>query len=198
MSIRCYLAAMVAPARRYSTYEDVLRAPKHLVAEVLNGDLYLTPRPSGPHAEAASVLGMDLGSAFHRGRGGPGGWILLFEPELHLQAEILVPDLAGWRRSRLNAVPAAAFIEVAPDWACEVVSPGRERMDREHKLPIYARERVQHVWLVDPLERSIEVYRLDGESYRLVTTRGGTDRVRLEPFDAIELDLFALWPTARE
>ena len=149
------------PVRRQATYEDVLRAPEHVVAEVLNGDLYTSPRPAGPHAEAASVLGMDLGGAFHRGRGGPGGWIILFEPELHLGRDILVPDLAGWLRSRLPAVPPTPFLELAPDWACEVVSPGSERMDRERKLPIYARERVSHVWLVDPLERMVEVYRLE-------------------------------------
>jgi len=184
------------PARRQASYEDVLRAPDHVVAEVLSGELYTGPRPAGPHAEAASVLGMDLGGAFHRGRGGPGGWIILYEPELHLGRDILVPDLAGWLRSRLSAVPAAPFIELAPDWACEVISPGTERVDREHKLPIYARESVAHVWLVDPLERMVEVYRLDGDGYRLVVTRGGTDKVRLEPFAAFELDLAALWPSA--
>lgn len=173
----------------------MLRAPDHLVAEVLNGDFYSSPRPAGPHAEAASVLGMDLGGPFHRGRGGPGGWIILDEPELHLAHDILVPDLAGWLRTRLPAVPPTPFLELAPDWACEVVSPGSERIDRERKLPIYARERVSHVWLVNPLERMVEVFRLDGDGYRLVVTRGGTDRVRLEPFAAIEIELEALWPT---
>jgi len=187
---------MAGPARRFATYEDVLSAPEHMVAEVLNGELYTSPRPAGPHAEAASVLGMDVGGAFHRGRGGPGGWIILDEPELHLGPDILVPDLAGWHRSRLPGVPHAAFIELAPDWACEVISPRSQRIDRERKLPIYARERVTNVWLVDPLARMIEVYRLDGESYRLLVTRGGVDSVRLEPFEALELELAALWPAA--
>jgi Uma2 family endonuclease len=141
---------------------------------------------------------MDLGGAFHRGRGGPGGWIILDEPELHFARDIVVPDLAGWRRARLPAVPATAFIELAPDWACEVTSPGSERIDRERKLPIFARERVAHVWLVNPLERLVDVYRLDGESYRLILTRGGTDRVRLEPFAEFELELSALWPEPTE
>jgi Uma2 family endonuclease len=183
------------PVRRQANYEDVLRAPDHLVAEVLSGDLYSSPRPAGPHAEAASVLGMDLGGPFHRGRGGPGGWIILDEPELHLARDILVLELAGWLRTRLPAVPPTPFLELAPDWACEVMSPGGERIDRERKLPIYAREHVSHVWLVDPLERMVEVLRLDGDGYRLVVTRGGTDRVRLEPFGAIEIELEALWPT---
>lgn len=168
-----------------------------MVAEVLDGELFTSPRRAGPQSEAASVLGMDLGGAFHRGRGGPGGWIILDEPELHLGPDILVPDLAGWRRDRLPAVPKAAFIELAPDWACEVLSPGRIRVDRERKRPIYARERVTQLWLVDPLERVIEVFRLEGDGYRLVATRGGTDRVRLEPFAAFELELDALWPEAK-
>jgi Uma2 family endonuclease len=105
------------------------------------------------------------------------------------------PDLSGWLRTRLPAVPPTPFFELAPDWACEVVSPGSERIDRERKLPIYGRERVSHVWLVNPLERMVEVFRLDGDGYRLVVTRGGTDRVRLEPFGAIEIELEALWPT---
>jgi len=184
-----------SPARRNATYQDVLDAPEHLVAEVLAGDLYTHPRPAAPHAEAASVLGMDLGSAFHRGRGGPGGWIILYEPDLHLGQDILVPDLAGWRRERLPAVTDAAYFELAPDWACEVLSRSTALVDRRLKLPLYAREKVAHVWLVDPIARSVEVFRLDGESYRLVVTRGEDEVVRLEPFDAIELELGALWPS---
>jgi len=182
------------PARKNATYQDVLDAPERLIAEVLGGDLYTQPRPAGPHTQAASVLGMDLGSAFHRGRGGPGGWVILYEPELHLGQDIMVPDLAGWRRERLPRVTSAAYIELAPDWACEVLSPSTALVDRRLKLPIYAREQVAHVWLVDPTARSVEVLRLDGESYRLVVTRGEDEVVRLEPFDAIELELGALWP----
>ncbi len=182
------------PARRKATYQDVLDAPEHLVAEVLAGDLYTHPRPAGPHTETASVLGMDLGGAFHRGRGGPGGWIILDEPELHLGPDILVPDLGGWQRERLPAVPHTAYIELAPDWACEVLSASTALLDRRLKLPIYAREKVPHVWLVNPTARSVEVFRLDGASYRLIVTHGEDEVVRLEPFDAIELELGALWP----
>lgn len=182
-------------ARRRATYRDVLDAPEHLVAEVLDGDLYTHPRPAGLHTEAASVLGMDIGSAFHRGRGGPGGWTILYEPELHLGADVVVPDLAGWHLARLPAAPDAAFIEVAPNWACEVLSPATALTDRRVKLPIYAREGVNHVWLVDPRARLIDVMRLDGETYRLVATYGGQEVGRLEPFDAIELELAALWPS---
>ena len=183
-------------ARKRATYQDVLDAPENLVAEVLAGELYTHPRPGGPHAEAASVLGMDIGGAFHRGRGGPGGWIILDEPELHLGPDILVPDLAGWRRERLAAVPNAPYIELAPDWACEVLSKSTALVDRQRKMPIYARERVEHLWLVDPRSRTIEVFRLDGEGYRYVGAHGETEHARIEPFDAIELELGALWPNS--
>lgn len=182
------------PGKKTATYQDVLDAPKHLVAEVLAGTLYTHSRPAGPHAEAASVLGMDIGSAFHRGRGGPGGWIILDEPELHLAADILVPDLAGWRRERLGKVPNAAFFELAPDWACEVLSPSTALIDRRNKLPIYAREQVEYVWLVDPRERSVEVFELAGEHYRCLAVHGEEEVVRLPPFEAVELELSALWP----
>ena len=184
----------VDAAKKQASYKDVLDAPEHVVAEVLNGELYTHPRPAGPHAEAASVLGMDIGGPFHRGRGGPGGWIILYEPELHLGGDILVPDLGGWRRERLPAVPDAPYFELAPDWACEVLSPATALVDRRRKLPIYAREQVRHLWLVDPRAKSVEVFRLDADTYRLVAVRGDSEVVRIEPFDAIELSLSALWP----
>jgi len=184
------------PAKRPATYQDVLDAPDHLVAEVIAGELYTSPRPAAPHTRAASVLGMDIGGAFDRGRGGPGGWIILDEPELHLGEDILVPDLAGWRRERLPEVGDAAYFELAPDWACEVLSPSTGLLDRRRKLPVHAREDVGHVWLVDPRQRSVEVFRLDGDSYRFIVAEGADATARLEPFDAIELDLGALWTSA--
>lgn len=183
-------------AKRLATYQDVVDAPDHVVAEVLAGELYTSPRPAGPHTEAASTLGMDIGGPFHRGRGGPGGWIILFEPELHLASDIVVPDLAGWRRERLPSVPDEPYFTLAPDWACEVLSPGTALLDRRRKLPVYAREGVTHVWLVDPRAKSIEVFRLDGANYRLVTVHGESEVARIEPFEAVELELSALWPGA--
>lgn len=183
------------PAPRRATYADVLAAPAGLVAEVIDGVLYTQPRPATPHALAASALGEELGPPFRRGRGGPGGWLLLDEPELHLGSEpdIVVPDLAGWRRERMPELPDAPYLTLAPDWACEVLSPRTQALDRTRKLPLYAREGVAHVWLVDPLARTLEVLRLDGDTYRLVATHGGEEVVRAEPFDAVGLELSALW-----
>jgi Uma2 family endonuclease len=184
---------MSQPVRRPATYQDVLDAPEHLVAELISGELYTHPRPAPSHATTASVLGMDLGGPFHRGRGGPGGWWILDEPELHLGGDVLVPDLAGWRRERMPEQPRTAYYELAPDWVCEVLSASTARVDRVRKVPVYGRERVQHVWLVSPTEQTLEVFRLDGEGYRLVATYGGIATVRAEPFDAVELELSALW-----
>lgn len=124
-----------------ATYEDLLKVPDHLVAEILDGELFATPRPSIPHAVASSRLGGEIGGPFDRGRGGPGGWWILDEPELHLGPDILVPDVAGWRRTRLPAMPATAFLTVAPEWLCEIVSPSTEGLDRGRKLAIYVARR---------------------------------------------------------
>ena len=118
--------------------------------------LYATPRPSPRHARASSSLGVTLGGPFDHGRGGPGGWYLLDEPELHLAADVVVPDLAGWRRERLPALPTDAYIALAPKWVCEILSPSTASTDRVRKLRIYARERVSHAWLIDPLARTLE------------------------------------------
>ncbi len=171
----------------------MLAAPEHLVAEVIDGALYTQPRPALRHAYAASTLGEELGPPFKRGRGGPGGWIILDEPELHLNGDIIVPDLAGWRRERMPALPDQAFATLAPDWACEVLSPSTHIKDRARKAPIYLREGVQHFWLLDPSQRLLEILRLDGDSYRLVGVHAEDAVVRAEPFDAIELHLAMLW-----
>jgi Uma2 family endonuclease len=185
---------MADPARRLATYEDVLRAPPHLVAEVIDGELHLSPRPAKPHTAAQTALGEELGPPFKRGRGGPGGWILLFEPELHLGADIIVPDMAGWRRERMPTIVAdEPFFTLSPDWVAEVISPRTAKIDRTDKQRIYARERVQWLWYIDPLQRTLEVQRLGDDGWIVRGAWRDDARVRAEPFDAIELDLAVLW-----
>jgi Uma2 family endonuclease len=184
---------MAEPARRRATYADLIALPEHLVGEIVDGELVASPRPAARHARAASVLGGTLGPPFDFGQGGPGGWIILYEPELHLSEEVLVPDLAGWRRERMPEMPDEAAFSLAPDWVCEVLSPSTGALDRARKLPIYARERVAHAWLVDPALRTLEVFRREGGGWFLVATFEGDRRVRAEPFDALELDLSLLW-----
>lgn len=176
----------------HATYADIEALAPNLVGELIAGTLYANPRPGPAHARAATAVTRKLG-AFDGGADGPGGWIILAEPELHLGADVLVPDLGGWRRERLSEMPGTAHFEVAPDWVCEVLSPKTGKLDRTKKLPVYAQSRVGHVWLVDPIDRMLEVLRLDGETYRIVGTFTDDAKVRAEPFDAIELDLQVLW-----
>jgi Uma2 family endonuclease len=185
---------MGRPREKRATYEDLLQVPATMIAEIIDGDLVASPRPAVRHANASSRLGGALDSPFHRGRGGPGGWIILDEPELHLGEDVVVPDLAGWRREHFSAAAGdAASIEIAPDWVCEVLSPSTAGVDRTKKLPIYAREKVLHAWLVDPIAKTLEVLRLVDERWTLVGAHEGDAKVRAEPFDAIEIDLAALW-----
>jgi Uma2 family endonuclease len=184
-------------AKRLATYEDVLNAPPHKVAEIIEGELFLSPRPAGPHSQAETVLIGELEPPFSRGRGGPGGWIILAEPELHLGKNVLVPDLAGWRRETMSTIPRSpAYFVVRPDWVCEVLSPSTERIDRGAKIALYAAAGVSQAWLVNPLQHTLEVLRLSVETpgqWTSVSVFADEVRVRAEPFDAIELELAALW-----
>jgi Uma2 family endonuclease len=180
-------------AKRRATYEDLLAVPKHLVAEIIDGNLAIQPRPGSRHARAAFSLGGELHGPFCRGKGGPGGWVLPREPELHLHGDVLVPDLAGWRRTRMPELPDAAAFELAPDWICEVLSPSTAATDRAEKMPIYARERVTHLWLVDPIARTLEALVLDGARWSVLGTWPDDAKLRVDPFEAFELELAGLW-----
>ena len=192
-------AAKLPPVR--ATYADLEAVPSNKVAELIQGTLYVMPRPASPHARASSALGGELYGPFQRGRSGPGGWVILDEPELHFpdptapgEEDALVPDLAGWRRERMPVMPKVAAFTLAPDWICEVVSPSTEKQDREVKMPVYAREGVRHAWLIDPLAKTLEVYTLGaGGRWSEPETYYGVDVVRAVPFEAFELDLSALW-----
>ncbi len=186
----------VTSVRRRATYEDLLAVPEHLVAEIIDGELITSPRPAPRHAVACSAIVGQLNGPLNGPPGGlasPGGWWILFEPELHLGDDVLVPDVAGWRRERMPSVPDVAFFPVAPDWVCEVISPSSGRLDRVRKMPVYAREGVGHVWLVDPLARTLEVFRLDGARWIVETTCAGDAPGRIVPFEVIEVDPRRWW-----
>jgi Uma2 family endonuclease len=176
-----------------ATYEDVINAPENKVAEILDGELFLSPRPPFRHLVAASHLGPALGEPFDRGRGGPGGWWILDQPELHLGEHVVVPDIAGWRREHMATIPDEPYFPLAPDRACEVLSPSTERIDRGRKLRIYAEASVAHLWFVNPVERTLEVMRLRDASWTILAVHSDSDVVRAEPFEAIELELSVLW-----
>lgn len=189
---------MATPAshdRRQALYDAYCAVPEHQRAEIIDGTLYVSPRPAPRHANAATGLGSELHGAFQRGRSGPGGWWILFEPELQLTPlEPMAPDLAGWRIERLPSLPQTAYFTLAPDWICEILSKSTESVDRTKKLPIYAAHGVAHVWLIDPIARTLEVHTLgDDRRWRDVRIYEGDARVRAEPFAAIEIDLAGLW-----
>ncbi len=183
----------VPPFDRPATYDDLVALPDNLVAEIVGGELHASPRPAPRHARAEGVIGALIGPPFDFGRGGPGGWWILPEPELHLGADVLVPDYAGWRRTRMPSVPATAFFPLAPDWVCEIISPSTAALDRARKVGIYAREQVGHAWLVDPIARTLEVLRLEAGRWVIVATHAGDVTVRAEPFAEIEIALADLW-----
>lgn len=178
---------------KFASYQDILDAPEHLVAEILAGVLYTQPRPGPRHARAAGRLLGEINAPFDRGRGGPGGWIILIEPELHLGADVIVPDVAGWRRARLPNLPDAAWFDLVPDWACEVLSPSTARLDRQLKMRRYAAHGLANLWLVDPIAQTLESYRLEGGRWVLLATHGGDDTAAIEPFEAVPLALSELW-----
>ncbi len=181
-------------SHRKATYQDVLDAPRQMVAEVVAGTLHTHPRPAMRHAWASSILGGELVAPFGRGRGGPGGWWIVDEPELHLGDDIVVPDLAGWRRETMPEYPDAAYCSIAPDWACEVLSPSTRRIDMNEKRTIYAREGVSHLWFVDPVSKTLESFELRDGLWVLLVTLADDAPVSLPPFEAVSFPLDALWP----
>ena len=180
--------------KTHATYQDVLDAPPHMVAELVHGALHLQPRPAARHGLAASFLGGEIVGPFGRGRGGPGGWWIIDEPELHLDENVLVPDLAGWRRERMPEFPDTAAFELAPDWVCEVLSPSTRQFDLVEKRDLYGEAGVAHLWFVDPIARTLEAFANTDGSWTLIAALKDDDKVSVPPFDAIEFDLSALWP----
>ncbi len=182
---------MASAARKLADYSDVLSAPADHIAQVIDGDLVLQPRPRSRHVSGASELIDRIRRPFHRdGGGGPGGWFILPEPELHLgpEPQILVPDLAGWRRERMPKVPDVAFFTLAPDWVCEVLSPSTAVLDRGRKSEVYAREGVKHLWLFDVQDRFIEAFELENGRWMKLGVFIG-DEERIAPFDAVPLSI---------
>lgn len=186
---------MLPNAKKEDAYAQLLALPETLIGEIVNGQIHTQPRPSGPHALVCSSLEIDIGSAYHKGRGGPGGWWILVEPEIHFirDTEVLVPDLAGWRRERMPDMPVDQRFEVVPDWVCEVLSPATAKKDRIQKMPVYAHYGVNFLWLVDPLARTLETFDLQGGRWLVSGVFKDDDKVSAPPFSEMALDLSELW-----
>ncbi len=179
---------------RPATYQDVLDAPPHMIAEIANGRLHTHPRPAARHARASFRIAGRLDDPYQGGVGGPGGLHLAVEPELHLGSDVLVPDLAGWRRERMPVFPDTPAIDLAPDWVCEILSPGTRRFDLTEKRDLYRANAVAHLWLVDPDARTLEAFTLEAGRWTLAAAFQDGDDIRAAPFEALAFPLEALWP----
>jgi Uma2 family endonuclease len=187
-------ADMAEPAKKRATYEDLNRIPENMTGEIIDGELIATPRPSRKHVSASSALGGELIPPYWFGRGnGPGGWIILLEPEIMLGDDILAPDLAGWKKERFPVEEPHNWISVVPDWVCEVLSPSTLRNDRVKKTPIYGSHGVGHLWLINPLDKTLDVFRLESGKWVVAGFYSENDKVRAEPFQEVEIDLGNLW-----
>jgi Uma2 family endonuclease len=186
---------MVRAARSKTLYEAIEALPEGVTGEIIDGQLHTQPRPAGIHGLAAFNLGGVLRDPYTRGRSGPGGWWIVPEPELHFMrdAEILVPDLAGWRRERMPAVPQDQRFEIVPDWVCEILSPSTRSKDREIKMPVYARYGVRHAWLIDPHTRTLETYELEQGQWQARAAFAAEDHVAAAPFELAAFLAAELW-----
>ena len=183
---------------RKATYQDILDAPPNMVAEIVDGRLHTQPRPIMPHAFTGSALAVMVGGPFSKGRGGPGGWWVVYEPELHFgtfpNQDIVVPDWAGWRRERMPEYPDTAYCTLAPDWVCEILSPSNRDLDTGRKSDIYAREGIPYFWLIDPRLRTLQALELQNGQWQTIATLTGDAQVAVPPFAAAPFPLNELWP----
>lgn len=185
---------MVDAGPRRATYQDVLDAPHDKIAQVVDGELWLQPRPNVGHARAATRLTGQLDDAFGRRRSGFGGWTILFEPEIHVAGSILVPDIAGWRRESVDELDLeAAFFDVRPDWVCEILSPSTQVLDRTRKMDTYGSEGVAYLWFVDPAAQLLEAYQQSPDGWLRLGTWSEDAKPNVAPFDKLDLELGLLW-----
>ncbi len=183
-------------------WENLCDLPENVIGEIFNNELIVSPRPSPRHASVSSSLGVQIGGPFQFGKdGGPGDWVIVDEPELHFERpaqgtekeNVVVPDLAGWKRKRLPELPKTSYFELPPDWICEITSPSTYRYDRVSKLQIYAANNIPYYWIIDPVAEVLEILVFDGEVYKLQAVFKENDKVSTLPFEAIEFELGTLW-----
>ncbi|PZN73304.1 MAG: hypothetical protein DM484_22995 [Candidatus Methylumidiphilus alinenensis] len=188
------------PRPTQDLYAELCDLPPHVTGEIIGGKLYTQPRPAGPHAMSGSTLGMDIGAAFQRGKGGPGGWWIIDEPEIHFVRDVVVcvPDIAGWRKERMPKIPKGHRFEIAPDWACEVLSPSTGKKDRVVKMPVYAQFGVSFLWLVHPLDRTLEAFALHEGCWTVIGLFQDDETVQVAPFAELALNLGDLWAEVEE
>ncbi|MBF0119048.1 MAG: Uma2 family endonuclease [Desulfobacterales bacterium] len=187
---------MLTPIKTNANYEDLYTIPENMIGEIIDGELYAMPRPSYRHSNAASIIGWQIIGPYRFGIGGPGGWIILDEPEIKFsesKSDTVVPDLAGWKKERMPELPKKNWTSIAPDWICEVLSPKTNKHDRKKKMPIYAKFGVSFLWLVNPIEKTLEIFKLASGKWSLLDFFSDDDKACAEPFHDIEIELKNFW-----
>lgn len=186
---------MADPLRRPAGWAEILAAPEGMEAEVIAGELWTHPRPRPEHGRVQHLLGGAVGFPFDLGRGGPGGWWLINEPDISFGPQDIVnPDVAGWRRERVPEFHRERPIAIRPDWACELLSPSTARRDRHEKSNLYLHYDVSWYWLVDTDARLLQAFEAHEGRWVLLGTWGETDLARIPPFDAVDLIVGDLFP----
>lgn len=182
------------PARKQATYDDLLAYPEGEHVELHAGHVVVHPGGLPEHGRVLSGLARFIGGPFDDDLDGPAAWWILPQLDIRFNAhDVTRPDLAGWRRTRLPSPAGLRPIDGVPDWICEVLSPSNARHDRVDKQQLYARHGVPHDWLIDPDERTLEAYALDGGRWSVVGTHDHTALARIPPFDAVELPVGRLF-----
>jgi Uma2 family endonuclease len=187
---------MASPQRKLATYADLLALPVDTRAEILSGDVILSPAPLPRHSKAQGSARRFLGGPFDDddGHGGPGGWWIFVEVDVMLGPhDVVRPDLAGWRRDRLSQPGLKRPIDVVPDWVCEVLSPSTAARDRITKRRLYAQAGIPFYWLIDPELRAVEALALRDGVWVELGVFDDTATTRIAPFEAIELEIGRLF-----
>lgn len=185
---------MAELAPKKATYDDLYTLPENMTGEIIAGELIATPRPSRKHVATTTLLTSRVVPPYQFGEGGgPGGWIILVEPEVKLGEDIVVPDLGGWKRERFPISEETNWISVAPNWVCEVLSPNTMRHDKVRKMPLYAQHAVEHIWLIDPVAMTMDAFRLEGGRWLLLCSYAEDDVATVEPFQEVNINLKDLW-----
>lgn len=183
-------------ARTLATYLDLAALGDDARAEIIHGAIIEKAAPSFEHGVAQSALSGTIGQHFGRrgGGGGPGGWWIASEVEVEYAAhEVFRHDVAGWRRERVPEMPHGSPTRIFPDWVCEILSPSNAKRDLVDKLRVLQASGVPHYWILDPVERVLLVHRLEASGYVVALTAAPGERVRAEPFDALEVNVGALF-----
>ena len=185
----------VAPKRDPKSISDWIALPDTARVELIDGELVEKAAPTFEHGMAQGRTVGAIGGAYNRRLGGPrglGGWWIVTEVDIVLDGHGYRPDISGWKRERALAPPSERPVALRPDWICEIVSESNRATDTVTKLRRYHQAGVPHYWILDQLDGTLTVHRHMTDGYLVALRAGRDERVRAEPFEAIELQVSLL------